>query len=80
MNSSSEQRQFAICIANNDCDDLQVLKIYQLLSDQKAAEEDYVRVIDDSGEDYLYPADCFITTEFSTDVKRQLVKALPSVA
>ncbi len=80
MNKLLEQRQFAICIANDNCDDLQILKIYQLLPDQKAAEENYVRIIDDSGEDYLYPASCFVTTEFSTAVTQQLIAAIPSVA
>ena len=77
MNKPSEQQQFAICIANDNCDDLQILKIYRLLSDQKAAEKSCVRVIDDSGEDYLYPANCFITAEFSTAVTQRLIAAIP---
>ena len=77
MNKPSEQQQFEICIANDNCDDLQILKIYRLLSDQKAAEKSCVRVIDDSGEDYLYPTTCFIAAEFSTAVTQQLIAAIP---
>lgn len=80
MYKQTEQRQFAICIANDSCEDLQVLKIYLLLPDPKADEENYVRVIDDSGEDYLYPASRFVTTEFSEGVTKQLIAAIPSVA
>ncbi|MGA9996549.1 MAG: hypothetical protein WBP93_14125 [Pyrinomonadaceae bacterium] len=49
-----------ICICNEDCDGLKLRKIYQVLPDESAAEDDYIRVIDDSGEDYLYPAQYFI--------------------
>ena len=80
MNTQPKQRQFAICITNDNCDDLQILKIYQILPDQKAVEDNYVRVIDDSGEDYLYPANCFVTTEFSELVTKQLIAAIPFVA
>jgi len=78
MSGLSEHRQFAICVTNDNCDDLQVLKIYQLLPDEKAAEENYVRIIDDSGEDYLYPESCFVMTEFSEIVTKQLTEAIPS--
>ena len=48
--------KFAVCVANEGCDDLQVWRIYRVLPDAVAAEEGYMRVVDDSGEDYLYPA------------------------
>ncbi|MGB7085421.1 MAG: hypothetical protein WBD47_07700 [Phormidesmis sp.] len=80
MNNNLEKLQLAICIANNGCDDLQILKLYQLLPDDKAAEESCVRVIDDSGEDYLYPADYFIAAEFSEATKQKLMTAIPLAA
>ena len=80
MNNSSDQRQFVICIADQNYDDLQVLKIYQCLPDEKAEEESYIRVIDDSGEDYLYPAKYFIETHFPDSVTKQLIAAIPSAA
>ncbi|GEM_PF-858911 len=51
--------QFVVCIRNKDCGDLEVRKIYQVLPDKAAAEDGYIRVIDESGEDYLYPASYF---------------------
>ena len=48
---------FAVCVANQGCDDLSVGMLYRLLPDEAAAAEGLVRVVDDSGEDYLYPAD-----------------------
>ncbi len=48
--------QFVVCIKNDDCEDLKLRKIYEVLPDEKAAEDDYIRVIDESGGNYLYPA------------------------
>ena len=55
-----QNRRFALCIENKDCDDLERRKIYQALSDEKAEKEGYIRVIDESGEDYLYTQSYFI--------------------
>jgi hypothetical protein len=54
--------QFAVCIRNNGCEDLQLQKVYSVLPDEKADRVGYLRVIDDSGEDYLYPAEYFALT------------------
>ena len=55
--------KFALCIDNKDCDDLEKKKIYQVLADEDAAKDGYLRVIDESGEDYLYPESYFILIE-----------------
>lgn len=55
--------QFAICIRNEGAEDLEPRKVYQVLEDDSAARDGYVRVLDESGEDYLYPADYFIRLE-----------------
>lgn len=65
--------EFAICVANEGYDDLEVWKVYRMLPDPKAAEVGCVRVIDESGEDYLYPEDRFITVDFSKDVRARLL-------
>ncbi|MDZ7699079.1 MAG: hypothetical protein U5R49_19830 [Deltaproteobacteria bacterium] len=51
---------FVLCIENKDCDDLETRKIYQVLSDPEAEAEGYLRIIDESGEDYLYPSSYFV--------------------
>ncbi len=49
-----------VCIRNEGCEDMASGKIYQVLTDESAAKDGYIRVIDESGEDYLYPADYFV--------------------
>ena len=46
---------FVLCIENGDCEDLEKRKFYQILPDEKAAQEGYLRIVDESQEDYLYP-------------------------
>ncbi len=55
--------KFVLCIRNEGAEDLELRKVYQLLEDESAAKAGYVRVIDESGEDYLYPEDYFVRLE-----------------
>jgi hypothetical protein len=73
MTQASNRAIFAICIASEGSDDLQVWKLYRVLPDATAADEDYLRVIDDSGEDYLYPASRFVVVEFPEVVEQKLM-------
>jgi hypothetical protein len=57
------EKMFALCIENKDCDDLEKRKLYQILPDEAAAKEGYLRVVDESGEDYLYPESYFILVQ-----------------
>lgn len=61
---------FALCIENRGAEDLEVRKVYRILQDKAAAATGYVRVIDESGEDYLYPAGYFVFVELSQKAKR----------
>ncbi|HVG09093.1 MAG TPA: hypothetical protein VNM67_15415 [Thermoanaerobaculia bacterium] len=54
---------FAVCVRNEGLDDLELRKLYQVLPDESAAGSGFLRVIDDSGEDYLYPAGNFLLVE-----------------
>ena len=65
--------QFAVCISNQDCDDLELLKVYQVVPDRSAAKDNYIRVIDESGEDYLYPGDYFTFISLSSEEKQTLL-------
>ena len=51
--------KFVICVSAEGAEDLQVLKVYSRLSDEGAKSKGFFRVIDDSGEDYLYPQASF---------------------
>jgi hypothetical protein len=67
-----ENYRFALCIENRDCDDLERRKIYQVLPDQHAEQEGYLRVIDESGEDYLYPQSYFIFIQLPREAQEAL--------
>ena len=75
MKKNLSESQFALCIENRDCDDLDKRKIYQILPDEEAAQEGYLRVVDESQEDYLYPASYFILVELPRKAKDALVVA-----
>ena len=54
------KKVFALCTENKDCEDLELRKVYQIVPDKDAAQEGYLRIIDESGEDYLYPESYFV--------------------
>ena len=73
MNAENQQPQFAVCLNNSAYpDDLKTRTIYQVLPDDSAARSNYIRVIDETGEDYLYPAEYFVFV----DVPPEAAKAL----
>jgi hypothetical protein len=74
MNTQPDLR-FVICRDNTGVDDLQVRKLYRVIPDAAAIKSDYIRVVDDSGEDYLYPADFFVAVELSDEAQRALRRA-----
>ena len=66
----TREKGFAICVENRGAEDLDIRKVYRVLHDKDAAATGYVRVIDESGEDYLYPADYFVFVELPQKAKR----------
>jgi len=60
MASARRKRRFLLCVRNKGCEDLELRKLYERLPDKVATREGYVRVVDESGEDYLYPAKYFV--------------------
>ena len=63
---------FALCVENDGLEDLEARKIYQVLPDRAAAREGYIRVVDESGEDYVYPSDLFVAVKLPPSVVRRL--------
>jgi hypothetical protein len=53
---------------------LELHKVYRILPDDEARKEGDVRVIDESGEDYLYPAEWFATVELPHRIRRSLLR------
>ena len=64
---------YVICVKNEGYEaSLERRKIYRIKPDKSAAERDMLRVVDESGESYLYPVDCFVAVKFP----QTIVKAL----
>ena len=72
MKRRKPQPKFVLCIRNDGCDDLEPRKVYQVIEDPSDSEEGYLRVVDESGEDYLYPAKYFVAIELPEDVAKVL--------
>jgi hypothetical protein len=67
-------KPFALCLDNTDYEASLVRgKIYRLLPDARAAKDDFVRIIDESGEDYLYHKSHFVFVDFPNTVKKKIL-------
>ena len=75
MKSSTEPApEFAVCINNAGYPaSLELRKVYRVLPDDNAASEGDVGVVDESGEDYLYPATCFSLVKVSAELQEALL-------
>lgn len=69
----SDTTRFAICIHNGEyAGTLELRKVYEVLEDPVAAKRDFVRVVDESGEDYLYPRSWFVPVVVPESVEQLL--------
>ena len=76
MKQHNLEMQFVVCIKNEGYPaSLELRKIYQVIPDARAAEHRLIRVIDESGEDYLYPADYFVPIELPQAVEKAFALA-----
>ena len=68
---------FALCVRNEDYPaSLELRKVYQVLADQQAVKHRQMRVIDESGEDYLYPQEYFVPIKLPQAAERAVLKAI----
>ena len=73
---SKQENHFAVCVNNKGYEaSLEAGKLYRVIPDDEAASHGYIRVIDESGEDYLYSATRFVEIEPPQTVKRSLLQA-----
>ena len=71
----SVKAQFVVCINNSEYPaSLELYKIYRIIPDDFATEDNDLRVIDESGEDYLYPADYFVPISVPKIVEQAIIK------
>ena len=67
-------KQFALCLENEGNEASLILgKVYRVLPDARAAKDDLVRIIDESGEDYLFDKDQFVFVDFPAPVRKKIL-------
>jgi len=67
-------KQFALCLENEGNEASLILgKVYRILPDARAAKDDFVRIIDESGEDYLFHKSQFAFVEFPRAVRKKIL-------
>lgn len=70
------QRKFAVCVRNEGYEaSLELHKIYRLVFDPDAERQGDLRIVDESGADYLYPADWFVAIEVPKAVESSFSQA-----
>jgi len=68
-------KHFAICVQNDGYEGtLELRKLYEVIDDSSAEKRNYIRIVDESGEDYLYPKVWFVPVELPRTVEDQLVQ------
>lgn len=73
---SEHKKHFAICVDNSDYEGSLILrKIYEIIPDEQGAKDDLLRIVDESGEDYLYHRSHFVVVEFPVEVEHALLAA-----
>jgi hypothetical protein len=70
------RKRFVVCIDNKEYEaSLIPRKIYEIIPDKQAQLDDFIRIVDESGEDYLYHVKHFVFIDLPKDVERVLVAA-----
>ncbi|MGH9511535.1 MAG: hypothetical protein ACRD2U_05305 [Terriglobales bacterium] len=77
LDVKKREARFVLCVQNKDYPaSLETRKVYQLLSDEDASKHGQVRIIDESGEDYLYPEDYFVPIKLPQAAERAMLRAI----
>ena len=73
---STSAKSFVVCVKNKGYEvSLETRKIYRVLRDPDAAKHKQLRIIDESGNDYLYPASYFTPIELPQPVRKAVLAA-----
>ncbi|MEK6288712.1 MAG: hypothetical protein AABO57_23590 [Acidobacteriota bacterium] len=73
MTNDQQISSYVLCINDGGYpESLEVRKVYAVLPDERAAANNYIRVIDETGEDYLYPKKYFVSIELPPEVAKDL--------
>lgn len=78
MKEENVKQQFVVCLNNKGYEaSLELGKLYRVIPDRQAASHGYIRVVDESGEDYAYDADRFFPMKVPEQVEEALMSASP---
>jgi hypothetical protein len=70
-----KMKRFAVCIRNEGYEEsLDLRKIYEVLDDRGAEKRNMLRIVDEEGEDYLYPASWFLSIELPQNVEEAILQ------
>ncbi len=69
---SKPKKRYVVCVQVEGAEDLELRKLYEVREDEAASRRGYLRVVDESGEDYLYPKEFFAAVEVPQDTERAL--------
>jgi len=73
---NTEHTRFVICVRNAGyLASLELRKLYEVLDDPEGEKDDMIRVVDESGEDYLYPADMFVAAPLPAAIEEAVLHA-----
>ncbi|MGI8654515.1 MAG: hypothetical protein ACR2LC_04795 [Pyrinomonadaceae bacterium] len=76
MADNQTSSSFVLCLDNGGYpESLEARKVYAVLPDERAAARNYIRVIDETGEDYLYPAKHFVHIQIPPEAAAALAVA-----
>jgi len=71
-----QKKNYVVCVKNEGYEvSLERRKIYRVLPDARASERDLIRVIDESGQAYLYPEECFAEIRLPQPILKAFAKA-----
>jgi len=77
---SKPRRRYVVCIRRVGAEDLELRKLYEVRADEAAGKRGYLRVVDESGEDYLYPAGLFVPFRPSLSLQAALLRKRSSAS
>jgi hypothetical protein len=78
MIKEKTKQQFVVCLNNKGYEaSLELGKLYRVIPDEQAAVHGYIRLVDESGEDYVYDAERFFSLELPEQVEEALLSASP---
>ncbi len=69
------KRRYVICLRTDGAEDLEVRKLYEVIDDAASEQRGHLRVVDESGEDYLYPEEFFAAVDVPEETERALASA-----